>query len=95
MGRGGAGDSCRRSSGASTKAKHAAGTAAQAGHAPVCSAALSQARDTVPCDSPRQRGAAPQLHFVAAGEPIVTEEVAAVLARIVRSLQAREGAAPA
>ena len=42
----------------------------------------------------RHKGETPQLHFVAEGDPVVTEEVAAVLARIVRGLRAKEEGRP-
>ena len=39
----------------------------------------------------RYRGETPQLHFVAEGDPLVTKDVATVLARIVRGLRAKKG----
>ncbi|MGH9107205.1 MAG: hypothetical protein ACRDZX_15520 [Acidimicrobiales bacterium] len=42
----------------------------------------------------RRKGETPHLHFVAKGDPIATEEVGVVLARIVRALRKHKGGEP-
>lgn len=63
--------------------------------APAGPSARSVPRVSLQVRGPRHRGGTPQLRFVAEGDPVVTEDVAAVLARIVRGLRAKKGGTPA
>ena len=70
---------------------HAMAKAALPRPAPAGQTKRSVPRVSLQGRGSRNRGQTPQLHFVAEGDPVVTEDVAAVLARIVRSLRALEG----
>ena len=79
---------------ATSEVNHAMGKAALPRPAPAGPAIRSVPRVSLQGRAQRHQGDTPQLHFVAEGDPIITPEVAAVLARIVRSLRAKKGGTP-